>query len=354
MGVFTKTAGRLAAACAVATLAIGSANAADIAGAGATFPYPAYSSWADIYKKETGTGLNYQAIGSGGGIRQIVAKTVTFGASDAPLKPEQLEQAGLVQWPMIIGGAVPAINLPGVKPGDMKLTGAVVADIYLGNIENWNDKKIADLNPGMKLPATKITPVYRSDGSGTNFLFTNYLSKVSKEFADKVGNAKQVAWPKGTGAKGNAGVAGVVVQVEGSIGYVEYAYVKQNNMTYAALVNKAGKEVHPEISSFQAAAANADWKDAKGYYLVLTDQPGDDSWPITGASFILMHKQVEDAAAAKQALDFFNWAYTSKSAQDAATKLDYVPIPESVVKLVEATWAADLKGPDGKAIWTAK
>ncbi len=326
-----------------AALAIGSmAQAADISGAGATFPYPIYSKWADAYKKETGVGLNYQSIGSGGGIKQIKAKTVTFGASDMPLKPEDLDQAGLVQFPMIIGGVVPVVNVPGVAAGQLTIDGPTLASIYLGEITKWNDPKIAKLNPKLKLPATAIAPVYRSDGSGTNFLFSDYLSKASPKFKDSIGAATSVQWPVGIGAKGNEGVANMTTQTQGAVGYVEYAYAKQNKMAYAAMVNKQGKAVQPEAKAFQAAAGNADWSHAQGYYLILTDQAGAASWPITGASFILMYKEPGDAAASGEALKFFDWAY--KNGAPMAAELDYVPLPATLIKQVRATWQSSIKG----------
>ncbi len=326
------------------------ASAADISGAGATFPYPIYAKWADAYKKETGTGLNYQSIGSGGGIKQIKAKTVTFGASDMPLKPEELEQAGLIQFPMIMGGVVPVVNLKGLKSGEVKLSGTVLANIYMGEIAKWNDPQIKALNPDVNLPNTAIAPVYRSDGSGTNFLFTDYLSKTSPKFKTQIGANSSVQWPAGIGAKGNEGVANMVKQTDGSIGYVEYAYAKQNNITYVGLQNKDGKTVVPKIEAFQAAAANADWANAKGYYVILTDEPGAESWPITGASFILMYKNPQDVAVSAEALKFFDWAY--KNGAKMATDLDYVPMPESVVTMVQKTWSQSIQA-DGKPIWTA-
>ncbi|ANC93228.1 phosphate ABC transporter substrate-binding protein PstS [Azospirillum humicireducens] len=326
------------------------ASAADISGAGATFPYPIYAKWADAYKKETGTGLNYQSIGSGGGIKQIKAKTVTFGASDMPLKPEELEQAGLIQFPMIMGGVVPVVNLKGLKSGEVKLSGTVLANIYMGEITKWNDPQIKALNPDVNLPNTAIAPVYRSDGSGTNFLFTDYLSKTSPKFKTQIGANSSVQWPAGIGAKGNEGVANMVKQTDGSIGYVEYAYAKQNNITYVGLQNKDGKTVVPKIEAFQAAAANADWANSKGYYVILTDEPGADSWPITGASFILMYKNPQDVAVSAEALKFFDWAY--KNGAKMATDLDYVPMPEAVVSLVQKTWSQSIQA-DGKPIWTA-
>jgi len=324
------------------------ASAADISGAGATFPAPVYAKWAEAYKKETNVGLNYQSIGSGGGIKQIEASTVTFGASDKPLEPKDLEANGLVQWPMIIGGVVPTVNIPGVQPGELVLDGATVADIYLGTIAKWDDSRIKALNPGLKLPSLAIAPVYRSDGSGTNFLFTTYLSAMSAKFKSDVGADASVSWPTGLGAKGNEGVASMIARTGGAIGYVEYAYVKQNKLTYAKLKNRDGKLVAPEIKSFQAAAANADWAKAPGYYLILVDQPGAASWPITGASFILMHKQAKDAADSLTALKFFAWAY--KNGGKMAEELDYVPLPANVVHMVEDTWAGITA--NGKPVWT--
>lgn len=318
-----------------------SAFAADITGAGATFPYPVYSKWADAYKKETGNGLNYQSIGSGAGIKQIIAKTVTFGATDAPLKPEQLDKEGLVQWPMVMGAIVPVVNLEGVKPGEMVLDGETLANIYIGKITKWDDPAIKKLNPKVSLPSDAITVVRRSDGSGTTFNFTDYLSKVSADWKAKVGSGTAVEWPVGVGAKGNEGVAGNVGQTKNSIGYVEYAYAKQNKLTYTGLVNSAGKTVQPTIAAFQAAASNADWAKAPGYYLILTNQPGEASWPITAATFILMHKEPVDKAASAEAVKFFKWAF-EKGAK-AAEELDYIPMPEPVVKLIEKTWAADIK-----------
>lgn len=317
------------------------AFAADITGAGATFPFPIYSKWADAYKKETGNGLNYQSIGSGGGIKQIQAKTVTFGASDAPLKAEQLEKDGLVQWPMVMGAIVPVVNLEGVKAGEMVFDGETLANIYLGKITKWDDAAIKKLNPKVKLPSDAITVVRRSDGSGTTFNFTNYLSKASADWKSKVGEGTAVEWPVGVGAKGNEGVSGNISQTKNSIGYVEYAYAKQNKLTYTGLVNKAGKTVQPTVEAFQAAASNADWAKAPGYYVILTDQPGEKSWPITAATFILMHKEPADKAASKEALKFFAWAF--KNGAKAAEELDYIPMPESVVKLIEKTWSADIK-----------
>jgi len=324
------------------------AQAVDISGAGATFPYPVYAKWADAYKKETGVGLNYQSIGSGGGIKQIKAKTVTFGASDMPLKPEDLKSAGLVQFPMIIGGVVPVVNIKGVKAGGLILDGATLAAIYLGDITKWNDPRVQKLNPKVALPATAIAPVYRSDGSGTNFLFTDYLSKASPKFKDAIGANASVQWPAGIGAKGNEGVANMTTQTDGAVGYVEYAYAKQNNMAYALLINKAAKAVAPSAESFQAAASNADWAHADGYYLILTDQAGARSWPITGASFILLYAEPPDAAATGEALKFFAWAY--KSGGTMAAALDYVPLPAALTSQVEATWKAQIKS-SGASVW---
>jgi phosphate transport system substrate-binding protein len=318
-----------------------SAFAADITGAGATFPFPLYSKWADAYKKETGNGLNYQSIGSGAGIKQIVAKTVTFGASDMPLKPEQLEKEGMIQWPQAMGALVPVVNLEGIKPGELVFTGELLGDIYLGKVKTWNDPAIAKLNPKLKLPTDAITVVRRSDGSGTTFLWTDYLSKANAEWKAKAGSGTAVEWPTGVGAKGNEGVAGNVSQTKNSIGYVEYAYAKQNKLTYGAMINKAGKTVQPTIESFQAAAANADWAGAKNYFVILTDQPGEASWPITGATFILMHKDPTDKAAAKEAIKFFKWAF--EKGDKMAEELDYIPMPAAVVKQIEKTWSADIK-----------
>jgi phosphate transport system substrate-binding protein len=320
----------------------GLAQAADISGAGATFPYPIYSKWADAYKKQTGVGLNYQSIGSGGGIKQIKAKTVTFGASDMPLKPEEVKASGLVQFPMIIGGVVPAVNIKGVQPGQLVLDGATIASIYLGEITKWNDPRIKKLNPKLALPATAIAPVYRSDGSGTNFLFSDYLSKSSPKFKDTVGAATAVEWPTGIGAKGNEGVANMTAQTDGAIGYVEYAFAKQNKMAYAQLVNKDHKAVAPSAESFQAAASNADWSHAPNYYLILTDQAGAQSWPITGASFILIYSVPQDLTATTEALKFFNWAY--KNGAPMAQELDYVPLPQSLISQVRTTWKSEIKG----------
>jgi phosphate transport system substrate-binding protein len=318
-----------------------SAFAADITGAGATFPFPIYSKWADAYKKETGNGLNYQSIGSGGGIKQIQAKTVTFGATDMPLKVDLLEKDGLVQWPMVMGAIVPVVNLEGVKPGELVFDGETLASIYLGKITKWDDAAIKKLNPSVKLPSEAITVVRRSDGSGTTFNFTDYLSKVSPDWKSKIGSGTAVEWPVGVGAKGNEGVSGNIGQTKNSIGYVEYAYAKQNKLTYAAMVNHAGKTVQPTVESFQAAASNADWAKAPGYYVILTDEPGDKSWPITASTFILMHKDATDKAASQEAIKFFKWAFAK--GDKMAEELDYIPMPEAVVKLIEKTWTAEIK-----------
>lgn len=317
------------------------AKAADVTGAGATFPFPVYSKWADAYRKETGIGLNYQSIGSGAGIKQILAKTVTFGATDSPLKADKLEKDGLVQWPMVMGAIVPVVNIEGVKPGELVLSGELLGDIYLGKVTKWDDPALVKLNPGVKLPSAPIAVVHRSDGSGTSFNFTNYLSKVNAEWKSKVGEGTAVEWPTGVGAKGNEGVSANVGQTRNSIGYVEYAYAKQNKLTYTALINKAGKTVQPTVSSFQTAAANADWSHAPGYYVILTDQPGQASWPITAATFILMHKEPADKAASAEAIKFFKWSFEKGGRM--AEELDYIPMPDSVVKQIEKTWTSEIK-----------
>jgi phosphate transport system substrate-binding protein len=330
--------------------ASGAAEAADISGAGATFPYPIYAKWAEAYKTKTGIGMNYQSIGSGGGIKQITAKTVDFGASDMPLKGEQLAKDGLAQWPMVMGGVVPVVNLQGIQPGQLKLDGATLAGIYLGKIKEWNDKAIAALNPGVNLPAKAIASVHRSDGSGTNFLFTYYLSAVNPEFKEKIGSNTSVEFPSGLGGKGNEGVAALTARTDGAIGYVEFAYALQNKMAFVQMKNHDGTFVAPEMKTFQAAAAGANWNSAPGFGVLLTDQAGKDSWPITGATFILMHKKQQDAQKAKQVIDFFSWAYRNGSQN--AEQLHYVPMPEAVVDAVEQTWKKDIVGPDGKPVWT--
>jgi phosphate transport system substrate-binding protein len=326
------------------------AHAADVTGAGATFPYPIYAKWAEAYKAKTGVGMNYQSIGSGGGIAQIKAKTVDFGASDMPLKQEDLQTAGLMQFPAIVGGVVPVMNLDGVQPGAIKLTGPILADIYQGKIRKWNDKAIAELNAGVKLPDQAIAVVHRSDGSGTTFIWTDYLSKVSPEWKSKVGSATAVSWPEGVGGKGNEGVAAYVQRIKGAIGYVEFAYAKRNNMTYASVKNRDGTFVKPEMSAFQAAAANADWKNAPGFYEILTDQPGKTAWPITGASFILMHVKQDKPQNAAEVLKFFAWAFANGG--KLAEELDYVPLPENVTKLIETAWKTQIKDASGKAAWS--
>ena len=332
-----------------AALMSSTAAAADITGAGATFPYPIYAKWADAYKKETGVGMNYQSIGSGGGIKQITAKTVDFGASDMPLRPEELDKSGLMQFPTVIGGAVPVVKIAGIEPGQLKLDGRTLGDIYLGKIEKWNDAAIAKLNPGVKLPATAISVVHRSDGSGTTFIWSNYLSKVNDEWKSKVGEGTAVNWPAGVGGKGNEGVASYVQRIEGSIGYVEYAYAKQNKMAYVVMKNKDGEYVAPSAKAFAAAAAGADWKAAPAMYLILTDAPGKASWPIAGATFILMHKAQEKPESGREVLKFFNWAYTK--GDDMAEALDYVPLPDPVVRLIEANWRSQIKDGSGKPLY---
>jgi phosphate transport system substrate-binding protein len=325
------------------------AVAADISGAGATFPYPLYAKWADAYQKQTGNRLNYQSIGSGGGIKQIKAGTVTFGASDAPLPGKDLDAAGLAQFPMVMGGIVPVANLDGVKPGELVIDGPTLAKIFLGDIKSWDDPALKALNPGVTLPRQAIAVVHRSDGSGTTFNFAYYLSDVSADWKAKVGFNTSVQWPVGIGAKGNEGVANNVAQTKGAVGYVEYAYALQNKLTYARMVNKAGKVVAPTSQSFQAAAANADWTSQPGYGVILANQPGDTSWPMTAATWILVHKQPTDPAATAEALKFFAWAY--KNGTGMAEGLDYVPMPASVIGDVEKSWMTQIKGADGKPLF---
>ena len=325
-----------------------SAFAAEITGAGATFPYPIYAKWAEAYKTQTGNEMNYQSIGSGGGIKQIQNRTVDFGASDMPMKPEELEKSGLLQFPTVIGGDVPVINLTGVKPGEMRLTGPVLADIYLGKIKKWNDPAIAALNKNLNLPNQDITVVHRSDGSGTTFIWVNYLSKVSPEWKEKVGEGTAVAWPTGVGGKGNEGVASYVQRLNGAIGYVEYAYALQNRMAYALVQNRDGNFVAPNIETFKAAA-EAQWDKAPGMYLILTDQLGKDSWPISGATFILVYKSQDKPDRAKEVLKFFNWAYAE--GDKMAMQLDYVPLPDSVVALIQSSWKSQIKDASGKPVW---
>jgi phosphate transport system substrate-binding protein len=325
------------------------ASAADITGAGATFPYPIYAKWADAYKKETGVGLNYQSIGSGGGIKQIKAKTVTFGASDAPLKGEDLDSTGLAQFPMVMGGIVPVVNLEGIKPGDLVLDGSTLADIFLGKITNWNDAAIQKLNPDIKLPDQAIAVIHRSDGSGTTFNFSTYLADVNADWKDKVGVATALEWPVGLGAKGNEGVANNVAQTGGAIGYVEYAYAKQNKLTYADMINKDGKKVGPTAAAFSAAAANADWSSQPGYGVILANQPGAESWPMTAATWILVYKKPDNPEATADALKFFAWSYAK--GKDMAGELDYVPMPDNVVKNIEEMWSKDIVGSEGKPLY---
>ena len=314
-------------------------HAAEITGAGATFPYPVYAKWADSYKKETGNTINYQSIGSGAGIKQIQAKTVIFGASDMPLKLEDLIKDRFVQWPQVIGAVVPVVNLEGIKSNELVLDGTIVADIYLGKIKKWDDLRIARLNPAVKLPSTAITVVRRSDGSGTTFNFTNYLSKVSDDWKKSVGDGTAIEWPVGIGAKGNEGVAGNVQQTKNSIGYVEYAYAKQNNLTTTKLINAAGKTVEPSMKSFSSAAAKADWNSVPGFGVILTNQPGDETWPITAATFILMYSDPKDTAASKEAIAFFNWAF--EKGNKTAEELDYIPMPANVIKEIKTNvWTA--------------
>ncbi len=325
-----------------------SANAQTITGAGASFPYPIYAKWASLYEKETGNKVNYQSIGSGGGQQQIIAKTIDFGASDDPMKAEQLEQNKLLQFPAIIGGTVPVINIPEIQAGQLKLSGEVLANIFLGQIKKWNDPAIVALNPNLSLPEKTIVVVHRSDGSGTTFGWTNYLSKVSPTWKEKVGEGKSVKWPTGQGGKGNEGVSAYVKQLKHSIGYVEYAYAKQNNLAWASLQNKAGEFVQPSKESFMSAAANAKWNEKPGMGVVLTNEDGKNSWPVTAASFILIHKVADNVEATKGVFQFFDWAFSK--GQDAASELDYVPLPAEVVSQIKAQWESEVKDKDGKAI----
>jgi phosphate transport system substrate-binding protein len=336
------------AAFAAALAATAPVLAADITGAGATFPYPIYAKWADAYKKATGTGMNYQSIGSGGGIKQITAKTVNFGASDMPMKPEDLEKNGLMQFPAIMGGVVPVYHVKGIGAGEIRFTGELLANIYLGKVKKWNDAAIAGLNPGVKLPDANITVVHRSDGSGTTFLWTNYLSKVSADWKGTVGEGTSVKWPTGVGGKGNEGVASYVQKINGALGYVEYAYAKQNKLTAGMMRNKAGKFVSPDDNSFKAAAAGAEWAKTPGMGVILTEQPGDGSWPVTGASFILIHKAQDKPAAGREVLKFFEWSFAN--GQKMADELDYVPMPDPVVKVIQAEWKS-IKDSAGKPVY---
>lgn len=326
----------------------GAGQATNITGAGATFPYPIYAKWAEAYRAQTGIGINYQSIGSGGGIKQVTAKTVDFGASDMPLKPEELDKNGLMQFPTVIGGVVPVINVVGIGAGTLKLDGETLANIYLGKITKWNDAALVALNKDIKLPDSKITVVHRSDGSGTTFIFTNYLSKVSPMWKSTVGEGTAVSWKAGTGGKGNEGVASYVQRIKNSIGYVEYAYALQNRMNTAQMKNREGQFVKPEDHSFKAAAASAQWDKAHGFYEILTDEPGKESWPISGATFILMHKMQEKPETAKGVLKFFDWAYDKGG--KLASDLNYVPLPENVVKLIRAAWKAQIKDTAGNAL----
>ena len=332
---------------AISLTAVG-AQAADISGAGSTFAYPILSKWAEAYKAKASVGMNYQSIGSGGGIKQINAKTVDFGATDMPLEQKDLDGPGLAQFPIIMGGIVPVINVKGIDAGKLKLTGKILADIYLGKISNWNDKAIAAINPGLKLPDLAIAPVYRSDGSGTTFNFTYYLAEESPEWKDKIGVNTAVQFPQGIGGKGNEGVSAFTSRTDGAIGYVEYAYAKQNKLAYALVQNKEGAFPEPNLKSFQAAAANADWAHATGFKVILANQPGKDSWPMTASTWALVYKNQDKADIGKSVLTFFDYAY--KNGQPAAESLDYVPMPDNVVKLIEESWAKDVKG-DGKALW---
>ncbi|HEX5372839.1 MAG TPA: phosphate ABC transporter substrate-binding protein PstS [Aquabacterium sp.] len=327
------------------SLVAGTVLAQDVTGAGATFPAPVYSKWADAYNKATGVRINYQSVGSGAGIKQIKAKTVDFGASDMPLKDEELSKDGLIQFPTVIGGVVPVVNVKGIAPGQLKLTGEVLGNIYLGKVKKWNDASIVALNPGLALPDAPIAPVRRADGSGTSFLFTNYLSKVNAEWKAKVGEGTAVNWPTGAGGKGNEGVSAFVQRLPNSIGYVEYAYAKQNKMSHVAIKNAAGNFVQPDDATFKAAAASAEW--SKSFYQVLTNQAGKDAWPLTGATFILMHKNQEKPAQGAATLKFFDWAYVG--GDKTAADLEYVPLPASVKDLVRKQWAG-VAGADGKAI----
>ena len=340
--------GMMAAVAATFTFTAAAAFAGDITGAGATFPYPLYAKWASEYKKSTNVGMNYQSIGSGGGIKQIKAKTVDFGASDKPLTPKELDEAGLIQFPTVMGGVVPVINVAGIAAGQLKLTPEALAEIFLGKITKWNDPKIAASNAGLALPDTAITVVRRSDGSGTTFIFTNYLSKVSVEWKQKVGEEASVQWPVGIGGKGNEGVANFVKLTPGSIGYVEYAYALQNKMNFTQLRNKDGQFVAPSEDTFKAAASHAEWEKAPGFYEILTNEPGKTSWPITGATFILMHKHQDKAETAKDVIKFFDWAY--EQGDKTALDMDYIPMPDNVVKLIRQAWKANLKDAAGKPL----
>jgi phosphate transport system substrate-binding protein len=336
------------AAVAIAATLTGTTLAADISGAGSTFIYPLFAKWADTYKTATGTGLNYQSIGSGGGIKQVEAGTVTFGATDKPLSDDELTKNGLVQFPMVMGGIVPIVNIDGVKPGDLVLDGKTLADLFLGKITSWDDPAIKALNPSLTLPATPVAIAHRADGSGTTFNFTDYLSRESDDWKAEIGSDTAVEWPVGIGAKGSEGVANTVKQTVGAIGYVEYAYARQNSLSYARMINAAGKTVEPNLDTFAAAGANADWANARNFNVIITNQPGDDTWPIAASTWVLIHARPDDAAAAAEALKFFDWAY--KSGKDQAKALDYVSIPDNVVAPIEKTWSGIAA--DGKPVFT--
>jgi phosphate transport system substrate-binding protein len=348
---FIRSAAVAIAMATASTFTLSAAMAADLSGAGSTFIYPVFAKWADTYKKNTGVGLNYQSIGSGGGIKQVIAKTVTFGATDKPMSDADLEKNGLIQFPMVMGGIVPIVNLTGIKPGELVLDGATMAQIYLGAITTWDDAAIKALNPTLTLPSTAIAVVHRSDGSGTTFNFTDYLVKLSPDWKDKVGSDTAVEWPTGVGAKGSEGVANTVKQTDGGIGYVEYAYAKQNNLSYSKLVNAAGKVVEPSLESFGAAASNADFKGAKNFNVIITNEPGDTTWPIAASTWVLIHKVPDDAAATGEALKFFAWAY--KDGKETAKALDYVSIPDGVVDLIKTSWKADIQA-DGKPVYAGE
>lgn len=330
----------------------GNGPVSTVTGAGSSFAYPIFTRWAYHYNEATGVAVNYQSIGSGGGIAAIKAGTVDFGATDAPLPPDELQEADLIQWPMVMGGVVPVIHLQGIKPGQLKLDGRTLAAIYLGQTTHWNDRAIQKLNPTLELPDEPITVVHRSDGSGTTWIFTSYLAKVSKAWAAKVGAQQAVAWPTGLGGPQNAGVASYVERVDGAIGYVEFAYAMQNKMTYALMKNRAGRFVKPAIQTFQSAAAHADWSHAPGFYMVLVDQPGQDSWPITGATFILMHRQAKVLPQARAVLRWCDWSF--RHGDKDAIQLTYVPLPDSVVQAIEQQWASEMRGPKGQPLWPFK
>ena len=336
---FIRSAAVAIAMATASTFTLSAAMAADLSGAGSTFIYPVFAKWADTYKKDTGIGLNYQSIGSGGGIKQIEAKTVTFGASDKPLGDEELAKFGLVQFPMVMGGIVPIVNIDGIKPGDLVLDGKTLAGLFMGKITSWDDPAIKALNPSLTLPAAPVVIAHRSDGSGTTFNFTDYLAKTSDDWKANIGSDTAVEWPVGVGAKGSEGIANTVKQTQGAIGYVEYAYAKQNTLSYTKMINAAGKTVEPNLESFAAAASNADFADAKNFNLIITNQPGEKSWPIAASTWVMLYKKPADAAANEEALKFFKWAY--EKGQKEATDLSYLPVPETVAKVVEESWKKD-------------